>query len=87
MPEPRRNTLPDPETMCMTRLGAELNRWLCRMAQDGTLSNKSMGYRRSGPDFVLYYGGDEKHVVPHGVVRRYVRELREGFRGRHSDLD
>lgn len=72
--------------MCMTRLGAELNQWLAELGKAGFVPRNSVGYRKAGPEFVLNYGR-ERHVVPHGVVRAYVKALRGGFQGSHVDLD
>lgn len=77
----------DVDTMCMTRLGTELNTHLAQLSQSGDLPRNAMGWRLPGPKFALCYSRHERHEVMHGVVREYVRRMREGFRGRHSEMD
>lgn len=76
---------PNVNDMCMTRLGAELNQWLAELVKADIVPRNSVGFRRAGPEFVLNYGR-ERHVVPHTVVRAYVKALHDGFQGSHVDL-
>lgn len=77
----------DVNTMCMTRLGTELNTHLAQLADIGMLPRGAMGWRLPGPKFVLVYSRDERHEVMHSVVRAYVQRMREGFQGRHTELE
>lgn len=74
-------------TMCMTRLGTELNAHMSNLSQSGHLPGHSMGWRKPGPQFTIVYGRYERHTVMHGVVREYVKRLRNGFCGRHDEMD
>ncbi len=77
----------DVATMCMTRLGSELNAHISKLSDSGDLPRHSMGWRKPGPQFTIVYGRGERHTVMHGVVREYVKRLRDGFRGRHDEMD
>lgn len=77
----------DVNTMCMTRLGTELNTRMAQLASNGVLPRGAMGWRMPGPKFVIVYSRNERYEVMHSVVRAYVQRMREGFEGRHDDLE
>lgn len=82
-----RHPQPNVETLCMTRLGHELNTWFAKLGQSGDLPNGAIGFRQAGPFFTVQYERGERLQVGHSVIRAYVKALRGGFLGRHTDLD